>query len=232
MLGRLGLPNSRETAAAVEGCRYNLWPSFLRADAPPWTLVDVGANDGGFLSSVLKLVSPREMFVFEPLPSCQSSLQAILSKHANAHLFPCAVGSERGDLELHCTGDTKMSSALEPASHISALYQSGDFNVVRKVKVSVVRLDDAVPKGTTVDLLKIDVQGFELEVFKGAEQTLGHTKSVLLEVNYVEHYKDGARFESVHDVMRDKGFRIFGVSAPYGGGEGGPLWADAMFVRV
>jgi len=231
MLGRLGLPNTRQTAAAVEGCRYNLWPSFLRVDAPPWTLVDVGANDGGFLSSVFQLVSPREVFVFEPLPACQSSLQRMLSNRASAHLFQCAVGSAKGELELHCTGDSKMSSALQPAPHIEGLYQRGDFTIVRKVTVPVVRLDDALPEGLSVDLLKIDVQGFELEVFKGAEQTLARTRSVLLEVNYVEHYKGGARFEDVYDVMRRHSFRIYGVSAPYGGGKGGPLWADAMFVK-
>lgn len=231
MLGRLGLPNTRETAAAVDGCRYNLWPSFLRADAPPWTLVDVGANDGGFLSSAFQLVSPREVFVFEPLPACQASLQALLSKHSNAHLFPCAVGSAKGELELHCTGDSKMSSALEPAAHIEGLYQSGNFKVVRKVTVPVVRLDDVLPDELPVDLLKIDVQGFELEVFKGAERTLKRTRSVLLEVNYVEHYKGGAGFGNVYDVMRGHGFKIYGVSAPYGGGKGGPLWADAMFVK-
>jgi len=86
MLDRLGLPNTRETAAAVEGCRYNLWPSFLCADAPPWSLVDVGANDGGFLSSVLQLVSPREVFVFEPLPAWKYS--GVRNGHSSAQ-GPC-----------------------------------------------------------------------------------------------------------------------------------------------
>lgn len=231
ILGRLSLPNTREMIAAVEGCRYNLWPSYLRADSPPWVLVDVGANNGGFLSSVLQLVSLREVFVFEPLPACQSSLQELLGKHSSAHLFQCAVGSAKGELELRCTGDSKMSSALEPALNIESLYESGCFKVVRKVSVPVVSLDDVLPEGLSVDLLKIDVQGFELEVLKGAARTLKRTRSVLLEVNYVEHYKGGASFENVYDVMCGHGFKIYGVSAPYGGGKGGPLWADAMFVK-
>ena len=74
VLDRLGLTDSAELQAAVNGCHYDLWPSFLRREAPDWTLVDVGGNNGGFLSSTLSLVSPREIFVFEPLPACQSQL--------------------------------------------------------------------------------------------------------------------------------------------------------------
>ena len=76
------------------------------------------------------------------------------------------------------------------------------------------------------------MQGFELEVFKGAEKVLARTNALLIEINYVEHYENGATFDDIYPLFRSKGFRLNGISSPQGGLAGGPpLWADAMFVK-
>jgi hypothetical protein len=103
-------------------------------------------------------------------------------------------------------------------------------NVKERGKVAVVRLDDAIPPDTLVDLLKIDVQGYELSVLEGGAKTLERTSALLLEVNYVAHYEGAPDFDQVVEAVRKHGFRTFGVSSPYSGRDG-PLWADAMFVK-
>ena len=230
-LGRLGIPTDAATLAAVDSCRYELWPSFLRRGAPAWTLVDVGANEGGFVGAVTSLVKLRAVHAFEPLPACHKLLEQELSKHDDAHLYRCAVGAQAGELEIHYTGDSKMSSALKPKPNIASAYQTGDLMVRQKIKVPVVTLDEALAGVEQIDLLKVDVQGFEMEVFRGATQTLARSRAVLLEVNYVQHYENAASFEDVFDFLRVRQFRVVGISPPYGSGSEGPLWADAMFVR-
>jgi FkbM family methyltransferase len=230
-MGRLGLPGTRGMADAVESCRFDLWPLELRQPAEPWTLVDVGANEGEFSGAVSRLVRLAGVHAFEPQPACQPILKRSLNEIRNSHLHPVAVGDVNGEIELLCTSNSKLASVLEPSRDIAVGYGHGDFDIQRRMKVPLVRLDDAIPKGTKIGLLKIDVQGYELPVLEGARETLRSTHALLMEVNYVPHYEKGAAFDTLHEAVRRHGFRTFGVSAPYVGPDG-PLWADALFVRI
>jgi FkbM family methyltransferase len=228
----LGLSPTPERAAAVEICRYDLWPTFLRRGSRAWNLVDVGANDGLFIAAVHSLVELQSVFAFEPLAACHAPLERALSGVRCHQLFRAAVGAIPGELELNCTRNSKMSSVLKPRSEIAKAYQVSDFQVVGRAKVPLVTLDATLPDDLPIDLLKVDVQGFEREVLAGASRTLHRTRSVLLEVNYRQHYEGGAGFEEMLALLHSSGFRVFGISAPYCSRELGPLWADAMFVRL
>jgi hypothetical protein len=98
------------------------------------------------------------------------------------------------------------------------------------VTVPVVRLDDVVPAGTNVGLLKLDVQGYEMEALRGACRVLTEAKSLLVEANYVPHYEGAVDFDQLHRFLADAGFCVHGISAPFTDRER-PLWADAMYVR-
>ena len=227
---RLGFPGSQAVADAVASCRYDLWPVELRHPNKPWTLVDVGANEGEFSAAAARLVKLDGVHAFEPQPTCHPPLSQVLKNIPNSHLHPSAVGAEPGEIELLCTANSKLASVLKPNDEIANGYENGDFDVERRIKVPLVRLDDVIPSDGNIGLLKIDVQGYELPVLKGAARTLRRTFALLMEVNYVAHYGGGAAFDDLHEAVRQYGFRTYGVSAPYFG-PNGPLWADAMFVR-
>ncbi len=229
-LRRLGLPTTRGVAEAVAACHYDLWPRELRQAAQPWTLVDVGANRGDFTAAAARLTNLAGVHVFEPQPGCHRELQGVLAEVPNGRLHPAAVGARQGEIELLCTANSRMASVLTPDSKVSEGYPVGDFTVAHRIKVPLVRLDDVLPAGIPIGLLKIDVQGYEIPVLEGAAATLRNTFALLLEVNYVAHYEGGAKFDDLHNAVRSHGFRTFGISAPYGGIDG-PMWADAMFVR-
>ncbi|MES2505731.1 MAG: FkbM family methyltransferase [Verrucomicrobiota bacterium] len=229
-LQRLGLRDVPGTEEAMEACRYELWPDSLRKAAKPWTLVDVGANTGEFTRAVASLVPLAGVHAFEPQPSCLGELKQVLETVARSHLHAAAVGSEAGEIELLCTANSRLASVLKPDANVADGYGGGDFKVQQHLKVPLVRLDDVIPAGTPVGLLKIDVQGYELPVLEGARQTLCSTTALLMEVNYVPHYEGGATFDDLCEAVRAHGFRTFGISSPYTGPKG-PLWADALFVR-
>jgi FkbM family methyltransferase len=232
-LQRIGLsPGASEVRryeAAVNGCRFELWPAFLRT-AQDWTLVDVGANEGDFIRAATQLAKPAAVIAFEPLPACQPMLTSLLASCSNGQLIRAAVGAAPGEVELNCTGNTKMSSVLPPQPGIEDSYPNGDYAVLQKLKVPVVRLDDVVATDTRVGLLKIDVQGYEMEVLRGAARTLRQTEALLIEVNYTPHYEGAVSFNNIHAFLTIAGFHLHGISAPYGD-ENRPLWADAMYVR-
>lgn len=232
-LGRLGLVPKTSNAVSIEeavhGCHFDLWPAFLRK-AKDWTLVDVGANEGDFIRAAAKLAEPGQVIAFEPLPSCQDILSPLLAGIRGGKLVRAAVGAAAGELELNCTGNTKMSSLLPPQPGIEASYANGDYAVVQKLKVPIVRLDDVIEPNTHIGLLKLDVQGFEMEALRGAERTLRQTQCLLVEVNYTAHYQGAVTFDSLHAFLNTAGFHLHGISAPYCD-ESRPLWADAMYVR-
>jgi FkbM family methyltransferase len=232
-LRRLGLsPNfgkSREYEAAVNGCNFELWPAFLRT-AHDWTLVDVGANEGEFIRAATQLAKPAAVIALEPLPACQPMLTPLLASSSNGQLIRAAAGAAPGEVELNCTGNTKMSSLLPPQPGIEASYANGDYAVLQKLKVPIVRLDDVVAPDARVGLLKIDVQGYEMEVLRGAARTLCQTDALLIEVNYTPHYEGAVSFNDLHAFLTTTGFHLHGISAPSGDGNR-PLWADAMYVR-
>jgi FkbM family methyltransferase len=233
-LRRLGLsPNvlqSSEYEAAVAGCRFDLWPDFLRNNQD-WTLVDVGANEGDFIRAATRLAHPAAVIAFEPLPACKPCLATVLEKIPGAQLVEAAVGATPGEVEVNCTANTKMSSVLPPKEGIETSYALGDYAVLRRLKVPVVRLDDIIAAHVRVGLLKIDVQGYEMDVLRGASRTLRQTAALLIEVNYTPHYEGAVSFDQIHEFLTGSEFQLYGISAPYGG-ENRPLWADAMYVRT
>jgi FkbM family methyltransferase len=232
-LQRLGLSpirgESQNYEAAVNACRFDLWPLHLRG-ARGWTLIDVGANEGDFIRAATRLAKPCIVIAFEPLPACQQILAPLLASMPGGQLIRAAVGAATGKVELHCTANTKTSSLLQPQPGIETSYANGDYIVLQKLNVPVVRLDDVIAADARVGLLKIDVQGYEIEVLRGARHTLQQTDALLIEVNYAPHYKGAATFADIHAVLTATGFRVYGISEPYDDGKQ-PLWADAMYVR-
>tara|TARA_R110002049_G_scaffold4601_4_gene31854 strand:- start:84180 stop:84998 length:819 start_codon:yes stop_codon:yes gene_type:complete len=231
-LTRLGLPPTPRHLEAIEACRYELWPKFLRDKSRPWSLVDVGANEGDFVEAVTTLANVPVAYAIEPQPACHERLRSRLDNVAQGTLVPKAVGDHNGVIPFNITRHSKMASVLRPAPEVRTDYQEGAFDITEQVDVPIVTLDHELNELRDVGLLKLDVQGFEREVLAGATSLLQRTKAVLMEVNYVPHYEAGATFDEVYMMLRDSGFVLSGVSAPYGSCQDGPLWADAMFVQT
>lgn len=235
-LDLLGIPHGgaaawRQTArlaAHVERCRFDLWPEFLRRKIERWSLVDVGANEGGFIDSVCALSPPASIFAFEPLPELRQALEQTVAHHGRGRVFAVAVGDRSGSVGLNRTQNRKLSSVLEPRNAMDEHY--GDaMDVIGRIEVPVTTLDAEIPANAVVGLLKIDVQGFEPRVLDGARRTLSRTAVVMLEINYAEHYTASGHFEDVHDRLTGAGFKLRGVSCPQMS-RGVPLWADAVYV--
>jgi FkbM family methyltransferase len=238
-LRRLGIANHRikrrrqasEITSSVAECSFALWPFELRQAPYDWTLVDVGANIGGFCAAALSLVKPAELVAFEPQPSCQKLLRHAVKGHNNCRIIQAAVGNRCGIITLNCTRDSKFASVLTPLKDVQKHYITGSNEVEDRMEVPLVTLDGVLSSVDRIGLLKIDVQGFELEVLKGAVDVLQRTNAVLLEINYVPHYQNAVSFEDLFSFLQERNFTLRGVSAPFGDRYGAPLWADAIFCR-
>lgn len=228
---RLGLDPSKSGVLlkAAELARYELWPSELR-NASDFFLVDVGANKGQFSFAVRQLVPSARIVAIEPQPSCCATLRSVTQGDELTTVNECAIGSHRAEVNFNVFEDDVASSLLAPRSDIQQHYEGEGMQIAKKVSIQMLPLDAVIPTDQAISLLKIDVQGYEGEVLKGANETLLRTQCVLIEVNYLDHYVGESDFTSLHLALIKLGFKLHGISTPYFS-EQRPLWADALYQR-
>jgi hypothetical protein len=83
---------------------------------------------------------------------------------------------------------------------------------------------------SSIDLLKIDVQGFEASVLRGAREVLQRTRFLLIECNVASHYEGDSLFPELHRILIQSRMTLYNLSEPVRLG-GRALWADALYVR-
>jgi FkbM family methyltransferase len=137
-------------------------------------VLDVGANEGQYALKLREYGYRGQITSFEPQPHVHSVLRSHGEKDKAWTIAPpMGVGAEKGRLSLNIFTSSDMSSfkTLSPEAQLTL---SGE-KTVQKVEVEVNTIDGLAPNYKIVDdrtALKIDTQGFEYEVLRGAEETL------------------------------------------------------------
>jgi FkbM family methyltransferase len=138
-------------------------------------VVDVGANVGQFTTAVRTFFPGSTVTAFEPDPEVHAVLADNARRLGGVRTQALAMGESASLLPLYRHAISAMST-LRPG-----LVERYDPHNL--VMVPVVRLDDVTSHLASVDLLKIDVEGFEVQVLKGATETLARTRLLLVEVS-------------------------------------------------
>jgi FkbM family methyltransferase len=195
------------------------------------TVVDVGANHGYWATHVLSMCRPVRYLAVEASPLLQAELSARLRNHVAVEVAPVAAGRAAGRATFHLTADDAGASLLRPRSaEMRSVYGAG-FEVAQAVEVEVRTVGELTAGWDRISLLKIDVQGAELDVLMGAKKILPRTDFVMLEVTFTSHYEGDSSFGTLHDFMSTHGFALCDMSRPYVR-QGRALWADAVYRRL
>jgi FkbM family methyltransferase len=171
-------------------------------------ILDVGGNRGQF-SLICGLVKPDvPILAFEPLPSEAEIYRRVTSGFANIRLHQTALGERAGEAEIHLSRSADSSSLLPIGEMQKKLFR--DTDEVGTLKIPVKRLDDFKSEWEKYSriLLKIDVQGFELSVLKGAIETLKNCKFVYVECSEMELYVGQALYRDVATFLEQHGFKL------------------------
>ena len=217
-------------------------------DVPTIEICDVGAMVEG-VDRYTPLVAQGVANVngFEPDPRQFARLQA--AKRPRSRYFPVFVGAG-GPGTFHVARYPGCSSLYKADPQVIDLFSAigvsvgGNFTVASTSPVQTTRLDD-VEGLPPIDFLKLDVQGAELDVLKGATRALENVLVIESEIEFVPLYQDQPLFGDIQVFLRERGFLfhkfldIAGRSfRPFNGPGNNPfaaisqaLWADAIFVR-
>lgn len=175
---------------------------------PGMTVVDVGANIGIYTRffSGLAGVSGR-VHAFEPAPSNFNRLQENARSLANVSLNHAAVGDRSGTIRLFVSDELNVDHRT---------FDSGDDR--KGIDVPVVSLDDYFSAGQRVDLIKIDVQGYELCVLQGAKRVLAENRDIKLLMEFWPYglVKAAVAPIQVIELIISLGFEIRTTSDPNG----------------
>lgn len=195
------------------------------------TVIDVGANRGQFALFALHRFPQARLFCFEPLPKAHRKLTEVVGDNPRVYIEQSAIGTVDGHLSLNITRSDDSSSLRQPTALQLQTFPNTD--AISSTDVPVSRLDNAVSVTDVGSpfLLKIDVQGFELEVLTGATRLLEGDGDVLVESSFAELYAGQALADDIIARLHSTGYRLRGVYSLTMGLDGAPLQADFFFSR-
>lgn len=172
--------------------------------------LDVGANQGDTLEMILAVAPEGRHVAYEPIPDLAAQLTA---QYPNVDVRNAACSEEAGEAEFtHVVGAPAMSGLRQRAD------LPGHAQDVVKFPVRLDKLDEALPEGWVPSLVKIDVEGAELLVMRGAAETLArHRPFVIFEHGIGGADLYGSRPGEVWDLLDGCGLRIFDLEGdgPY-----------------
>lgn len=170
------------------------------------TIIDIGSNKGQFILLILKFFPKLKIYSFEPIKELLDKQKNIFNLRENIFFFNYGIGSKNKNLNFFITERTDSSSFLK--INTSGNYNN-DYFVKEKRNIKIRNLDQILKNKnlTKPILIKIDVQGYELEVLKGAKQILSKVDYILLETSKNRMYNKQPIEREIVNFLRRKKFR-------------------------
>ncbi len=169
------------------------------------TVIDGGAAGGATVRRIRSVFPAATIHAFEVLPDRLAQLHRKFDGDPRVHIHPVALGDADGELTFHVTANRDSSSALRPGE-VSKARHGDAVAVTKTLTVRQSRLDDAIDGD--VDLIKLDLQGYELAALRGGERLLQRTRLVLCEVEFVPLYEGQPLFGDIAAHLRSRGLRL------------------------
>ncbi len=197
-------------------------------------VLDVGANDGDHAQKMrIELDYHDRIVSFEPMSRAFRSLSAKAERDTSWEVFQLALGNKNGKETIHVAGNSYSSSILNMLpSHVSAAPES---KYLDQEIIEIRTLDslwDEVRRDRRNVFLKIDTQGYEHKVLKGADKALNDIDSVQMEMSLVPLYEGELLFHELNGFMTEKGYQLVALDPAFINSKNGQvLQIDGFFHR-
>ena len=191
------------------------------------TIFDIGAHKGETIKLFLKNMRVENIYSFEP---STSSFRILLKetnclkkkfKDTNIFIENFAIGNESKKVELHCLNETS-SSTINSLNENSKYFKKKEniFGKLVKEKTIIEQIDFKeylINKNIkNIDLLKIDTEGYELEVLKGLKELISNVSIILFEHHYDNMIMKNYTFSDIHKLLIEKNFQcVFKIKMPF-----------------
>jgi FkbM family methyltransferase len=175
-----------------------------RLTSPGDHVADIGANIG-YMASILSARVGRsgKVYCFEPHPQMVAELRrnvALWRCGQSCSIWQAAVGESSG------SGSLFIPEYFSDNHGISSVSPRYDLGTNTEIPINIVALDDVIPESVSLAVVKIDVEGHELSVFKGMQDILESRR-----VRYIV-FEEAAPFPApTHSFLTDRGYATYGI---------------------
>lgn len=186
-------------------------------------VIHIGAHFGQEYKTYKKL-NVQNMIFFEPIIETFNILKSNIGNDPNVILYNIALGNKTGKetMFVEYNNNGQSNSILEPEYH-KIQYPNIIFN--DKKEINIDKLDNIDYNKDKYNFINIDVQGYELEVFRGSIETLKHIDYIMTEINRANLYKNCV-LEDDLDLFLSK-YNFKRVETIWSGG----TWGDAFYIK-
>lgn len=198
-------------------------------------IFDVGANIGTITEKYRYMFPGAMIYAFEPFPEVFKELGQRLRN--DKRIIPCnlALGSAQGKSALRVNASSVTNSLLESEDSAASFWGEGLMETTRTIEVEVATLDEFCRKNQieSIDVLKIDTQGTENEVLRGAAGMLsgGRIRVIYTEMIVVPSYKGQSKPHELMGFLDGFGYDLLGLYNLWSRSDGRLLQMDAIFVK-
>lgn len=217
-MGKLDTLNSLLHKLGFELNRYNISQNNLLRRAAVLKkynielIIDVGANTGIFGNEIRHAGYKGRIVSFEPLGNAYEKLAKNAARDGRWQTYNFALGSEASRQSINISANSHSSSMLDILeTHIQA---EASASYIGKEDIEIKTLDsvfDEIKQASQEIYLKIDTQGFELSVLKGAERSLTQINTIQLEMSLLPLYKGQALYTDILDFLHSRGYSLIDV---------------------
>jgi FkbM family methyltransferase len=177
------------------------------------TILDVGANDGGYANEMHRHFPNAQIYCFEPNPPTYQQLRHNLKK-SSFHLFNLAVSDTVTNTHIYDFADDAPSKSTQPTSTLASLHPEVITKLHRQpsqafpIKTTTIDVWAKKIKIKTIDWLKVDTEGHELAVLKGAAALINTQKISLIQLEFNE--MNAYSHTHLRDIIEAlPGYRLF-----------------------
>lgn len=188
-------------------------------------VLHIGAHFGQEVS--LYKAHNLKSVLFEPHPNTFAVLKNKWSTDSSVTLVNKALGSNECTHNMFCeTANQGMSSSLlKPKKHLEKYPHIKFDSMVEVEQITLDSFAESFPSIVDYNFINMDVQGYELEVLKGAKKTLAHIDHIVCEVNWEELYEGCVQIADLDRYLENYGFkRMYLAPTEYG-------WGDALYSK-
>lgn len=169
------------------------------------TLIDVGSNKGQFMLLLERFFPDINIYSFEPIKEELHIQKKLFSFRKKINFYNFAIGNKNCKKKFYIT-KRKDSSSFYKFNKLNSSNQ--DYKIIEKREVQIFKLDTILHNKDLKKpvILKLDVQGYEMEVLKGSLKILKRINYLLIEVSKNEIYRNQATENQIINFLKKKSF--------------------------
>jgi FkbM family methyltransferase len=207
----------------------------ILAAVKPGAIFDIGAHCGDTTAAYAKHFRESTIYSFEPFPDSYNKLKTRFSDNRMVKIFQMAITNKDGVMDFYSNADSATNSLLPVASEAGKWADLPDDILLKDiVKVKVTSIDEFCAKEgiDRIMILKMDMQGGELQALEGAEKMLTNRTIYLIysELLFVPLYVGQAEYHQVCGLLSKFGYRLFDMYNFAYDNSGKIKWCDGLFI--